>query len=40
MTHYLKGYARFNTIEEMDAAAEQHTMTHWDEMTKLPIPLT
>ncbi|MCM3711943.1 hypothetical protein [Sporosarcina luteola] len=34
MTHYLKEYARFNTIEEMDAAAEQHVKTHWDELTK------
>lgn len=34
MTYYLKEYARFNTIEEMDAAAEQHVMTHWDELTK------
>ncbi|MCM3711955.1 helix-turn-helix domain-containing protein [Sporosarcina luteola] len=34
MTHYLKEYSRFNTIEEMDAGAEQHTMSNWDEMTK------
>ncbi|GEN82819.1 hypothetical protein SLU01_11310 [Sporosarcina luteola] len=34
MTHYLKEYTRFNTIEEMDVAAKQHLMTHWDEMTK------
>ena len=34
MTHYLKEYARLNTIEEMDAAAEQHVLAHWDEMTK------
>ncbi|MDW0117469.1 hypothetical protein QTL97_11025 [Sporosarcina thermotolerans] len=34
MIHYLKEYARFATIEEMDAAAEQHVMRHWDEMTK------
>ena len=34
MTHYLKEYTRFNTIEEMDAAAEQHVITHWDELTK------
>ncbi|MGN7386714.1 helix-turn-helix domain-containing protein [Sporosarcina sp. SAFN-015] len=34
MTHYLKEYSRFNTIEEMDAAAEQHVMTHWDDLTK------
>lgn len=33
MTHYLKEYARFQTIEEMDAAAEQHVMIHYDEMT-------
>ena len=34
MTHYLKEYSRFNTIEEMDTAASQHAMKHWDEMTK------
>ncbi|WP_262177393.1 helix-turn-helix domain-containing protein [Saccharococcus sp. Marseille-Q5394] len=34
MTHYLKEYSRFNTIKEMDAAAEQHVNTHWDELTK------
>ncbi|MCM3709175.1 hypothetical protein [Sporosarcina luteola] len=33
MTHYLKEYAKFNTIAEMDAAAEQHAKRHWDEMT-------
>lgn len=34
MTHYLKEYTRFNTIEEMDTAAEQHLITHWDGLTK------
>ncbi|WP_339251793.1 hypothetical protein NSQ43_15920 [Sporosarcina sp. FSL W8-0480] len=34
MLHYLKQHARFNTIEEMDTAAEQHIMRHYDEMTK------
>ncbi|MDW0118203.1 hypothetical protein QTL97_14820 [Sporosarcina thermotolerans] len=34
MTYYLKEYARFSTIEEMDAATEQHLMKHWDELTK------
>ncbi|MCG7344039.1 hypothetical protein MHZ92_07840 [Sporosarcina sp. ACRSL] len=34
MTHYLQQYARFNTIAEMDAAAEQHLALHWDELTK------
>ncbi len=34
MTHYLKEYARFTTIDEMDVAAEQHVLTHWNEMTK------
>ncbi|WP_252503524.1 hypothetical protein [Sporosarcina sp. Marseille-Q4943] len=34
MTHYLKEYSRFETIAEMDVAAEQHLMTHWDELTK------
>lgn len=33
MTHYLKEYARFQTIEEMDVATEQHVMIHYDEMT-------
>ena len=34
MTHYLKEYSRFTTIAEMDAAAEQYLMKHWDELTK------
>ncbi|WP_432359175.1 hypothetical protein [Sporosarcina sp. UB5] len=34
MMNYLKEYSRFTTIDEMDAAAEQHLMTHWDELTK------
>ncbi|MCM3744083.1 hypothetical protein M3193_07995 [Sporosarcina luteola] len=34
MTHYLKEYTKFNTIAEMDAAAEQHAKRHWNEMTK------
>lgn len=34
MKHYLKQYAKFNTIEEMDAAAEQHIKRHWDQLTK------
>lgn len=34
MMHYLKEYSRFATIEEMDAAAEQHVTRHWDELTK------
>ena len=34
MTHYLKDYSRFATIAEMDAAAEQHVIQHWDELTK------
>ncbi|WP_432357012.1 hypothetical protein [Sporosarcina sp. UB5] len=34
MTHYLANYARFNTTAEMDAAAEQHLLLHWDELTK------
>ncbi|WP_339250904.1 helix-turn-helix domain-containing protein [Sporosarcina sp. FSL W8-0480] len=34
MTYYLKEYARFATIEEMDTAAEQHLMKHWDDLTK------
>ncbi|MFS0688007.1 hypothetical protein AB1K89_02000 [Sporosarcina sp. 179-K 8C2 HS] len=34
MTHYLSEYSRFETIAEMDAAAEQHVRRHWDEMTK------
>ena len=34
MTHYLTDYARFNTTAEMDAAAEQHLLLHWDELTK------
>ncbi|MFC5589017.1 helix-turn-helix domain-containing protein [Sporosarcina soli] len=34
MTHYLQEYARFATIAEMDAAAEQHVTFHWDAMTK------
>ena len=34
MTHYLKKYARFTNTAEMDAAAEQHLLLHWDELTK------
>lgn len=34
MTHYLQEYARFATIAEMDAAAEQYVTFHWDAMTK------
>ncbi|MFS0689391.1 hypothetical protein AB1K89_09120 [Sporosarcina sp. 179-K 8C2 HS] len=34
MTHYLKEYARFATIVEMDAATEQHLSRHWDNLTK------
>ncbi|WP_336823742.1 hypothetical protein [Sporosarcina sp. USHLN248] len=34
MTHYLKAYARFTTIEELDAAAEQHLFRHYDHLTK------
>lgn len=34
MTHYLKQYTKFNSIEEMDVAAEQHAKRHWDELTK------
>ena len=34
MTHYLNDYSRFATIAEMDAAAEQHVIQHWDELTK------
>lgn len=34
MTHYLKKYSKFNTIAEMDAAAEQHLSLHWDNLTK------
>ncbi|KXH81937.1 hypothetical protein [Sporosarcina sp. HYO08] len=34
MTHYLKQHARFTTIAEMDTAAEQHILCHWDQMTK------
>lgn len=34
MTHYLKQHTKFNTIEEMDAAAELHAKRHWDELTK------
>lgn len=34
MIHYLKEYARFATTAEMDTAAEQHVLRHWDELTK------
>ncbi|BAQ11829.1 phage like protein [Bacillus sp. OxB-1] len=34
MKQYLKEYARFTTIAEMDAAAEQHVLHNWDAMTK------
>jgi len=34
MTHYLKQYAKFNSIEEIDTAAEQHLARHWDDLTK------
>ncbi|WP_252504788.1 hypothetical protein [Sporosarcina sp. Marseille-Q4943] len=34
MMNYLKEYARFATVEELDAAAEQHVTRHWDELTK------
>ncbi|WP_252502047.1 hypothetical protein [Sporosarcina sp. Marseille-Q4943] len=34
MTNYLTKYARFTTIEEMDAAVEQHLSLHMDELTK------
>jgi hypothetical protein len=34
MTHYLKNYSKFDTIAEMDAAAEQHLSLHWDNLTK------
>lgn len=34
MTHYLKNYSKFNTIAEMDAAAELHLSLHWDNLTK------
>ncbi|MCM3636583.1 hypothetical protein M3152_02535 [Sporosarcina luteola] len=34
MAHYLKQYSRFATVTEMDAAAEQHLLLHWDELTK------
>ncbi len=34
MTHYLSNYAKFNTKEEMDAAARQHTDIHWNAMNK------
>ncbi|MFC5604791.1 hypothetical protein [Sporosarcina koreensis] len=34
MTHYLKDYSKFNTITEMDTAAEQHLSLHWDNLTK------
>lgn len=34
MTHYLAHYTKFESIEEMDAAAERHMLRHWDELTK------
>ncbi|MBD7984573.1 hypothetical protein H9649_08275 [Sporosarcina sp. Sa2YVA2] len=34
MTHYLQQYTKFNSIEEMDNAAEQHAKRHWDGLTK------
>ncbi|MDN4609005.1 helix-turn-helix domain-containing protein [Sporosarcina highlanderae] len=37
MTYYLRDYSRFETIAEMDAAAEQHLMKHWNDLTKSDI---
>lgn len=34
MTHYLKQYTKFNSIEQLDSAAEQHAKRHWDKLTK------
>ncbi|MHC8514281.1 hypothetical protein [Sporosarcina sp. ITBMC105] len=34
MTHYLAQYTKFDSIEEMDAAAERHMKRNWDELTK------
>lgn len=34
MTHYLAGYANFDTKQEMDAAARRHLDIHWNAVNK------
>lgn len=34
MTHYLSRYAKFSSIEEMDAAASRHLDIHWNKVNK------
>lgn len=34
MTAYLKDYAQFPNTKEMDIAARQHVLTHWNDMNK------